>query len=443
MLGWQRAVKKIGKGTGKYAQKHRNEAHEHLEKCKEVVPAWIMPLHRVFDTVRVSDKPVFDVTIVDEASQCGFEAIPLLGLTKKLVAVGDDQQISPQNIGIEENTIEVLRKKYLFDFEFSDSFHPDTSLFEHAKLRYSRCVTLREHFRCLPQLIAFSNDLCYRGTPLIPLRQDATTLPPLLHFFVEEGYREGNGAYVINQPEAKAVCDKICECCLNPLYEGATMGVITLQGDRQAQIIQEQLLQRLTPEEFEKRKLLCGNLYHFQGDKRDIIFLSMVAAPNERNGSLTREPDKQRFNVAASRARNQMILFHSLKPEECSTTDLRRRLLEFFLTPHQQREIAGISLKDLEQHALRDIRSDVKPPRPFDSWFEVDVARELLRQNLHVSPQYPIAGKRIDFVIEPEHKRLAVECDGDYWHGSEQYERSTTPGTVGTLRMGIFPHSSF
>ena len=117
--------------------------------------------------------------------------------------------------------------------------------------------------------------------------------------------------------------------------------------------------------------------------------------------------------------------------------------MEFFLTPHQQREIAGISLKDLEQHALRDIRSDVKPPRPFDSWFEVDVARELLRQNLHVSPQYPIAGKRIDFVIEPEHKRLAVECDGDYWHGSEQYERSTTPGTVGTLRMGIFPHSSF
>jgi very-short-patch-repair endonuclease len=64
----------------------------------------------------------------------------------------------------------------------------------------------------------------------------------------------------------------------------------------------------------------------------------------------------------------------------------------------------------------------VDPPSPFDSWFEVDVALVLLRKHYTVLAQYEVAGKRIDLVIEGGHARLAVECDGDRWHGPEQYE---------------------
>ena len=37
-------------------------------------------------------------------------------------------------------------------------------------------------------------------------------------------------------------------------------------------------------------------------------------------------------------------------------------------------------------------------------------------------PQFEIAGYRIDLVVEGMEGRLAVECDGDAWHGAERYE---------------------
>jgi hypothetical protein len=39
-----------------------------------------------------------------------------------------------------------------------------------------------------------------------------------------------------------------------------------------------------------------------------------------------------------------------------------------------------------------------------------------------VIPQYEVAGKRIDLVVEDRERRLAVECDGDAWHGPDRYE---------------------
>jgi very-short-patch-repair endonuclease len=64
-----------------------------------------------------------------------------------------------------------------------------------------------------------------------------------------------------------------------------------------------------------------------------------------------------------------------------------------------------------------------RPPRPFDSWFEVDVALALAMLGYTLSAQVEVARKRIDLVIEGDDGvRLAVECDGETWHGPEQYE---------------------
>jgi hypothetical protein len=82
MEAWQQSMRRLGKGTGKHAPRHRREAQEHLNKCREAVPAWVMPLHRVWDTVYPSPG-MFDVIIVDEASQCGVEALPLFYLVAK------------------------------------------------------------------------------------------------------------------------------------------------------------------------------------------------------------------------------------------------------------------------------------------------------------------------------------------------------------------------
>jgi len=116
-----------------------------------------------------------------------------------------------------------------------------------------------------------------------------------------------------------------------------------------------------------------------------------------------------------------MILFHSVTCDDLSVHDLRRRLLEFFENTKPQ-SVAGIERDELEKRAAQDNRGIVRPPAPFESWFEVDVALELLSKDFVVLPQYEVAGKRIDLVVEGGQARLAVECDGDNWHGADRYE---------------------
>ena len=422
MEAWQQSMRHLGKGTGKHAPRHRREAQQHLNECREAVPAWVMPLHRVWDTVDPMPG-IFDVIIVDEASQCGIEALPLFYLGKKILIVGDDKQISPDAVGLPRDAMHRLMEEFLYDFQFQSSFDIESSLFDHGKLRYGTSrITLQEHFRCMPEIIRFSNDLCYSDTPLIPLRQyGPDRLSPIEHIFVSGGYRDGSNNRVVNRPEAYAISEKISELCSDSRYDGKTMGVVVLQGEAQASLIEELLLKRIGAEEMERRRLVCGNPYSFQGDERHIIFLSMVAATNERIGPFAKPADERRFNVAASRAQDQMFLFHSVNNEDLSSSCLRRRLLEFFEN-RKLPTIAGIDQEELARRASRDNRSVIRPPTPFESWFEIDVALELLRKGFCVVPQYEIAGKRIDLVIEGGQARLAVECDGDEWHGLDRYE---------------------
>ncbi|RZB37738.1 MAG: hypothetical protein SRB2_00840 [Desulfobacteraceae bacterium Eth-SRB2] len=309
LVGWQLAHKKAMQRYSKYRARYIRDAQKQLSKCKNAVPAWVMPLHLVYETIETAPE-MFDIIIVDEASQCGPEALPLMYLGKRLLVVGDEQQISPEAVGVDKNQVFRLRDEYLSDFEHADSFDVENSLFNHGKIRFNNRIVLREHFRCMPEIIRFSNDLSYHATPLIPLRQyPPQRLEPLKLVHVPGGYREGSNNKAINRPEAEKLVETVVQCCNDDRYDDKTMGVITLQGDAQAPIIENMLLEQLGAEEMEQRRLICGKPYSFQGDERHIIFLSMVAAPNERIGPLSRQPDQRRFNVAASRAQDQMWLF--------------------------------------------------------------------------------------------------------------------------------------
>lgn len=386
-----------------------------------------MPLHRVFDSID-PEPGMFDVVIVDEASQCGPDALPLFYIGKKVLIVGDDKQISPSHVGVHREHVHQRMREFLDDFEHQGSFDLERSLFDHGELRIGNRIVLREHFRCMPEIIRFSNDLCYRSTPLIPLRQyPPHRLHPLMSTHVENGFREGDGTRAVNRPEAEKLVETIARCCSDPRYVAdgrrPTIGVISLQGWTQAEYIEHLLLQRLGAEEMARRRLLCGDAYSFQGDERDLIFLSLVAAPNMRIGALTKFADQQRFNVAASRARDQLWLFHSVTPGDLSENCMRRRLLEHFLDPTRTaRQIAGLHKDELRRTALRADRQVDRPPAPFESWFEVDVALKLVEAGLRVVPQFEMAGYRIDLVVEGYQSRLALECDGDRWHGADRYE---------------------
>jgi len=133
----------------------------------------------------------------------------------------------------------------------------------------------------------------------------------------------------------------------------------------------------------------------------------MVSAPNERIGALTKETDKRRFNVAASRPRDQVWLFHTATLNDLNPQDLRFQLLSYYQNPGQ----SPLGVPDWTR---------------CESQFERDVGQRISSRGYRVLVQFePFGkgGKRIDLVAEGENTRLAIECDGDRWHGPEEYDR--------------------
>jgi len=413
---WAQEMKKIGKGTGRYADWHRREARRYMQEARGAVPVWIMPVYRVLENFPPGTER-FDVVIVDESSQSDLFALSILFRAEKAVIVGDSNQISPEAVGIEQSQVHELMDRYLQGIPQATRFDLQASLYDIAEIAFPVHLMLKEHFRSVPMIINFSNNLMYGGEihPLrVPKRSEILD-PPVVAVRVPDGYREP-GTRAINEPEARALVAKAAELCRRPEYAGKTMGVISLQGEDQARLIEELLREELGEVEMLNRKLVCGDAYAFQGDERDVIFMSMVAAPNVRIGALTKRSDMQRFNVAASRARDQMWLFYSVDLEDLNPNCMRAHLLRYFLDP------------------ARLVSEDADGKDPFESDFERDVYRLIVARGYVVKPQVrvgtPGKGYRIDLVVEGLHSRLAVECDGDKWHGIERWEEDRQRQTV-------------
>ena len=375
-----------------------------MREAQSAVPVWIMPAHRVvesFDPVTTR----FDVVIVDESSQCDLFGLAALSLADRAVIVGDDKQISPQGIGTDESLVHELIMQHIPDLPQSGLLDIKSSLYDLAKMRFPGVIMLREHFRCLPEIIEFSNQLSYNGA-ILPLREQPTD-PSWLSVVdapVADGFRDTGTD--TNEAEADFIVDKIAELCGDPRYDGMTFGVISLLGDGQANLIQGKLVERLGEREMERRRIRCGNAYHFQGDERNVVFLSVVVAAGEgrRIGAMTKEADRQRINVAASRAQDQLWCVRSVTLDELHPDDVRAQLIRYCQNPAQ------VSQAVAEASAS------------FDSDFERDVFGKIVARGYLVKTQYRVGRYRIDLVVEGQRSRLAVELDGDAYHGPDRAE---------------------
>ncbi|MBY8847760.1 hypothetical protein K7G98_03210 [Saccharothrix sp. MB29] len=334
LLQYAQLVKRLGKGTGVYANQRRADIKAAMDRCRPAVPVWIMPVYRIAEQFRVQPD-MFDVVIVDEASQAGLEATFLQYLAPKIVVIGDDKQVSPTAVGTDQQQLRDLAEQYLWDDPYRASWQdPKRSLFDEAKMRFEGMTTLVEHRRCVPEIIGFSNRIAYEpdGIRLVPVRQyGADRLEPIKPVFLHDGYERGVTDKV-NPVEADAIVDQIEKCIADPRYDGLTFGVVSLLGRAQAKRIEKRLLERIPPEEWKARDLRCGDSADFLGSERDVMFLSMVKAaePGKRIGALTQDLYVQRFNVAASRAKDQMWVFHSLRLSDLGNPeDMRFQLLDY------------------------------------------------------------------------------------------------------------------
>jgi very-short-patch-repair endonuclease len=275
-----------------------------------------------------------------------------------------------------------------------------TSVYDLARQSFGETVRLVEHFRCVTEIIQFSNQLSYDGD--IKSLRDASHVqlrPHVLAYHVNGSTKDGK----VNRQEAKVIASLMAAALEQPEYQTnefgrpCSFGVVSLVGEEQALEIDRLLRTYLAPDVYERHRLLCGTSAQFQGDERDVVFLSVVDSPAA--GALyfrDQQMFKQRYNVAASRARDQMWVVHSLDPQtDLQPGDLRRRLIEHAQAPERL-------LSTLDEREKRA-----------QSALERDVTKRLVQAGYHVVPRWKVGSRSIDLVVEGNGRRLAIECDGD------------------------------
>ena len=401
LVGWQQLQDKMTKsGRGKLDAQRRKEAQAQLKTCKNSVPVWIMPLSKVYESFDFSS-PEFDVLILDEASQSDITAIVALGIAKQVVIVGDKEQVTPQGIGQDLEQIQGLITEHLDGVPNKMAYDGKTSNYDIAEQSFGDSIRLVEHFRCVPDIINYSNHLSYNGE-IKPLREASAGQfsQPLVEHQVS-GTREGTKK--TNREEAVEIAALITAMTLNPEYQDVSIGVISLLGSQQANLIDSILRQRLTPKVYEKHNILCGDSANFQGDERDVMFLSMVDSCEEPPlRIMQQEAFKKRYNVAVSRARDQIWIVHSLKPEtDLKVGDLRLDLLTHFRNPQGQ-------IEEVETSELKT-----------ESDFQQRLLKDLSNRGYQVELQRQVGTYTIDMVVSSDEKRVAIECEGEKYQTEE------------------------
>lgn len=404
LAGYATAIRRIGQGTGPNATRYRRDAREMMLDAAGAVPCWIMSHARISEAMP-PDIGAFDLVIVDEASQSDLWALPAILRGKKILVVGDDKQVSPDGGFISGQRIQELEVRFLSHQPYGKEMTPEKSLYDLASRVFAaEQVMLREHFRCVPPIIAYSNRVFYKGgiQPLRIPKASERIDPPLVDIYVPDGFRDKHDH---NDYEAQSIADEISAILKHEAFVGRTIGVVSLLGMDQAKHIDSVVRQRCNAAELLHRKFECGDARTFQGSERDIMFLSMVA-DSKNCHALSGLKYDQRFNVAASRARDRMYLVRSVKTSDLSDKDLRLTLLSHFNKPMvTDKEEAEVLIDQCE------------------SGFEREVFSILTSHGYRVIPQVKTGAYRIDMVIEGAgDNRLAIELDGDEYHGPDRWQ---------------------
>ena len=193
-------------------------------------------------------------------------------------------------------------------------------------------------------------------------------------------------------------------------YADSSFGVISLLGDEQAELIQKMIVEKIDAANIEKHDILCGNSSHFQGDERDVIFLTMVDSnsgkvPLRVMADGTESARKKRYNVAASRAKNQMWVINSLDIyNDLKTGDIRKGFLEYVSSPKEL-----ILTEKIEKNS--------------ESVFEKNVAEYLVSKGYNIRQQWEVGAYRVDMIAIFQDKKIIIECDSEKWHSTEEQIR--------------------
>ena len=139
---------------------------DHARKLLRILPVWILSPDDVARLFPCADE-LFDVVIVDEASQVDLPSlVPMAYRAKKLVVFGDTKQMQSKRFAFMAGNIALSAWQQfgMTTFNPEGTLDPmNESLLTLVATQAEEDCILDEHFRCLPPIIEFSNDRWYGG----------------------------------------------------------------------------------------------------------------------------------------------------------------------------------------------------------------------------------------------------------------------------------------
>lgn len=357
----------------------------------------------------------FDLVIFDEASQIPtWDAVGAIARGKQVIVVGDPKQLPPTSFFSSSATDGVVADDELEDLE---------SILDECIGSGLPTHTLKWHYRSRREsLIAFSN-YRYYGSELITFPSPATPDKGVTYHSVDGVYQRAGAR--TNRAEAEAIVAFIKRHFADPTQRRRSIGVVTFSQPQQrlvedlldaARRADNKLDSQISAQVLEP--VFVKNLENVQGDERDIILFSICYGPDETGrvfmnfGPLNREGGQRRLNVAVTRAKEEIHIFATLRPEQMDISKTRA---------------SGVSdLKLYLEYALKGpqalIAHSAPTGLPPDSPFEVQVRDFLMDDGWEVHPQVGCSSYRIDLAIvnkgAPGSYLLAVECDGATYHSA-------------------------
>lgn len=376
------------------------EAYDAFRKALNALPICLLNAHGP-QYVPV-EEDLFDVLIIDEATQCTLtNLLPLIYRAKRLAVIGDPDQL-PAIPTISSSAERQLAGKFGVKEWLSRLGHAENDVYSSSVSCLPRSqadvINLVDHYRSHPLIIGFSNREVYqkqlrlrKGTEDSRIGQDYSGV---------FGYdvsgvcsRGSNGRSWKNEPEAQEVVRVVHQLRDHDDFARLTLGVVTPFN------AQEKHLQ----DELEKRSLLqdvtVGTAYKFQGDERDVMIFSPVISDgiSESTARWVETPHNQ-INVSVTRGREALFLVGDF--DAC-----RRR--------------EGI-LGDLIRYV-----EDVQTLRE-TSPYELELFSRLVTEGLDPTVHSHIGDIEVDFVLRNRSKgvKLAVEVDGKQHEDQKHQDQS-------------------
>ena len=343
---------------------------------------------------------VFDLVIIDEASQCSLAAVlPLAYRAKRLAIVGDPYQLNPI-VSLSDGLLKEIATQSGFqsdDLRERGIHHKDGSAysaFEFSAKPHTPEL-LNEHYRCHPHIARWFNKAFYGGELTVLTDVSGTSQRDrAIHWYDVDGTAERPAAGSwINRAEAEKVIGQI-QLVIDAGYK--SVGVVT-PFTAQARLIERLAQTRFGRENLNDMNFVSGTAHRLQGDERDAIVLSPVLAPGiAKSGARWIEKERNLLNVAVSRARQALVVLgHPLMEELGSPTLTSLRL-------YLREEIA---LNEDDSPSFAQFRTDSESEQ-----------RLLDAMQLRDFPLYAkldVEGYELDFALLEQGIMLNVEVDGD------------------------------